>query len=170
MIGLPPRTPALQALAIFAVASAVIAAAWSFQALGFLPCDLCYWQRKPYYVGAPLALILAALGRFAPPSAGLRAAFGVLALIFAVGCGLAVYHSGVELKLWSGPVACSGSALGGLDNGADLLSQLETVKVARCDEPSLRILGFTFANWNILISAALAGFAAFAALAPRRAG
>jgi disulfide bond formation protein DsbB len=37
---------------------------------------------------------------------------------------------------------------------------LETVKVVRCDEVSLRVFGLSLANWNILISAAIAALAA----------
>ena len=44
--------------------------------------------------------------------------------------------------------------------GGDLLQQLQTVRVVRCDEVSLRVLGLSLANWNVFISAALAALAA----------
>jgi disulfide bond formation protein DsbB len=37
----------------------------------------------------------------------------------------------------------------------DFLRQLQSVKVARCDAPALRILGLSVAGWNALISAGL---------------
>jgi disulfide bond formation protein DsbB len=52
-------------------------------------------------------------------------------------------------------------------DAADLLQQLKTIKLVRCDEVSLRVFGLSLANWNIFISAALAALAARAMLASR---
>jgi len=156
-------TPAETALAIFAVAFATIAGAWTFQLLGFAPCDLCFVQRYAYYAGMPLALAVAALARFSSPSLVLRAGLAILALMFAANFVLAIYHSGVEMKLWQGPTACAASGANGPASAADLLTQLETVKVVRCDTPALRVFGLSLANWNALISAALAALGARAA-------
>ena len=149
------------ALAIFALAFAAIAGAWIFEAMGYLPCDLCLEQRYAYYVGVPLAaltwLVADRLGR------ATSLLFLVLALIFAANMALAIYHSGVEMKLWQGPSACTGSAMNGPANAADLLAQLETVKVVRCDAVSLRVFGLSLANWNIFISLALAALGAWGA-------
>ena len=69
--------------------------------------------------------------------------------------GLAVYHSGVERKLWAGPSDCTGGQdLSGLD-GADLLSTDFTVGIVRCDEISFSILGLSFANMNVVLSLGL---------------
>ena len=38
-------SPRPLALAIFALAFAAIAGAWIFEAMGYLPCDLCLEQR-----------------------------------------------------------------------------------------------------------------------------
>ncbi|MGO9744396.1 MAG: disulfide bond formation protein B [Roseiarcus sp.] len=158
-----PATPAATSLAILAVAGAAIGGAWIFQALGFHPCDLCYQQRYAYYAGMPLALLIAALTRASTPSLVLRIGLAALALMFAANVALAIYHSGVEMKLWPGPTACAGSAVNGPANAADLLAQLQSVKVVRCDEVALRIFGLSLANWNVLISAALAALGARAA-------
>jgi disulfide bond formation protein DsbB len=153
------------ALAIGALAFLAIAGAWVFQGLGYAPCDLCLEQRYAYYAGVPLAalaFVIAASGSSRP---ALSALFWLLALIFAANALLAVYHSGVEAQLWQGPTACTGAL--GATGGGSLLDQLKTVKVVRCDAVQLRVFGLTLANWNILISAALAGLAARAALARR---
>lgn len=149
------------ALIIGAAALATILGAWGFEALGYAPCELCLKQRIPYYAGVPLAALTvfaAWAGRAAPARLGLAA----LALLFFAGAALALYHSGVELKLFAGPSDCSG-ALGEAASMQDFLRQLETVKPVRCDEPALRVLGLTLTNWNALISLALAGLAAAAA-------
>ncbi len=156
------QTPASSALAIAALAFATLAGAWAFQWAGHPPCDLCLLQRYAYYAGAPLALLIAAGATARSPRAAVTAGFALLTAMFLYNAGLAVYHSGVEAKYWAGPTACTGGALA--PTGDDLLKQLETVKVVRCDEVSLRVFGLSLANWNIFISAALAALAVASAV------
>ncbi len=156
------RTPAASALALAALAFATIAGAWSYQYAGYLPCDLCYEQRYAYYAGVPLALLIAAAVAAKAPRALIQMGLALLAAIFLYNMGLAIYHSGVEAKYWAGPTACSGGAAE--PASGDLLTQLQSVRVVRCDEVSLRVLGLSLANWNVFISAALAALAAATAL------
>ena len=156
-----PETRGQNAALIGIAAAATLAGAWIFQAFGIVPCELCLKQRIAYYGAVPLAAILtyAATTRGqAVVAAGLLG----LALIFAVNAGLGVYHSGVEWALWNGPADCTGS-LTAAPKVADFLKELEHVKVVRCDEVQIRILGLSLANLNVLISAALAALAARAA-------
>ncbi|GLI93407.1 disulfide bond formation protein B [Methylocystis echinoides] len=154
-------SPRVIAAAIFAVAVAAIGGAWAYESLGYLPCELCYKERIPYYAAfvlAPLAGLAAQTGR-----AGLaRATFLLLSLLFLADTALSIYHSGVEWKIFAGPSDCSGplSSAASMD---DFMKQLQTVKVVRCDTPTLWVLGLTLANWNVLISGALALLAAIGA-------
>ena len=146
------------AVAILAGATATIAGAWTFEVLGYAPCELCLAQRWPYYLGIPLAgvtVLLALQGpaRFVP------AAFVGLTLLFGASAIFGAYHAGVEWGFWPGPSACTGT-LSRADSVADFLAQLDTVQVVRCDAPALRILGLSLAGWNALISAGLSGLAA----------
>lgn len=142
------------ALIVAAVAAATIAGAWVFEAAGYRPCELCLLQRKPYYLVVPLALAAA----FAPPRLA-RAGLALLAAIFVFSAGFGIYHSGVEWGAWPGPTACTGSAPAG-GSAQDLLKQLETVQIVRCDQVALRILGLSLAGWNAVISSGLSAFAA----------
>jgi disulfide bond formation protein DsbB len=163
---LPDRLPQKasdNALAIGGLAFSTIAGAWVFQALGFAPCDLCLEQRYAYYAGVPVAAVAFALAASGSNRALTRAMFGALALIFAANVVLAAYHSGVEAHWWKGPTACTGSIAGAKGAGS-LLDQLASVKVVNCDVVQLRVLGLSLANWNVLISGALAALAARAAL------
>jgi disulfide bond formation protein DsbB len=156
------QAPAASALAIAALAFVTIAGAWGFQWAGHPPCDLCLEQRYAYYAGVPLALLTAAAAGARAPRAALTAGFALLTAMFLYNAGLAVYHSGVEAHLWAGPTACTGGALP--PAGGDLLKELDSVKVVRCDDVGLRVFGLTLANYNILISAALAALSAASAL------
>jgi disulfide bond formation protein DsbB len=76
--------------------------------------------------------------------------------------GLGVYHSGVEWKWWQGPQECAGT-LDDLGAAGGLLNKLQSITVVRCDEAAWRFLGLSLAGYNVLISLALAGVAAWAA-------
>jgi disulfide bond formation protein DsbB len=156
----PPATPRALAALVFVVAAATIAGAWAYEALGYLPCELCHKERIPYYAAFALAPLTAFGGRSA------RAAFALMAVLFAGGAALSVYHSLVEWKLVAGPSDCSG-ALNSAGSMDDFMKQLQNVKVVRCDEPSLWVLGLTLANWNVAISAALAWIAGMGAFRSR---
>jgi len=151
------RAPTVSALTLAALAALTLAGAWAFQLSGYPPCDLCLEQRTAYYAAVPLGLLIALAAATRAPRAVLVVGFALVAALFVYNAGLAIYHSGVEAKVWTGPTACTGGYVGGQ---GDLLTQLKNVKVVRCDEVGLRVFGFSLANWNILISAGLAGLAA----------
>ena len=156
MFALPnTRFSSLVVIAFFAAAT--IGGALVFERSGFPPCDLCLEQRPAYYFGAPFAAVLAVAARrgsVTPVSIGLF----FLALAFFANAVLGIYHSGVEVAWWKGPTACTGGQA--MPSGVeDMLKQLETIKVVRCDEVQLRVFALTLANWNVLISAALGALA-----------
>ncbi len=144
--GFPPRQIALTAAA---GSAALLIAALGFQAMGYAPCELCILQRWPHLAAALIGLAIWRLGW----SRGL-AALGLLAALVAT--GLAIYHTGVEMKLWLGPQHCSGgvSGLAGMST-QDLMTALESAPVVRCDEVAWRFLGISMAGWNAICSAGL---------------
>ena len=153
----PERTApvAAAALVIAAVGIATLLGAYFFEyVLHYQPCPLCLEQRVPYYVGVPLALIIALAAKFAAPRPLLIAGFIALALAMFIGAGLAAYHAGVEWHFWPGPQECSGDPNFG--RTGSVLEQLNIVIVVRCDEAAWRLFGVSLAGYNVVISAALA--------------
>ncbi|MFP4538818.1 MAG: disulfide bond formation protein B [Dichotomicrobium sp.] len=146
------------ALAVAGVATATIVGALAYEHLGgYEPCELCLRQRWAYYAGIPAALLSFVLAHSRPGlAAGLLAFVGVA---FIVNAGLGVHHAGVEWGWWAGPSGCSGGVQVSGDAGA-LAESLSNAAPVRCDEPAFRFLGLSFAGYNVLISAALAGLAA----------
>ncbi|MCB9992284.1 MAG: disulfide bond formation protein B [Hyphomicrobiaceae bacterium] len=139
-----------RANAAFTIGLFTILGALAFQYLGgFIPCELCYGQRVPYYVGLPVLALTIALWRVIPVPAriGLTA---IVAAIFVWSIYLAVFHAGVEWKFWPGPTSCTGGASDGL-NFSDL-NNLGDTKVVPCDDPQFRFLGLSFAGYNAIIS------------------
>jgi len=144
------------------VAIAVILTALAFEHLGgYLPCPLCLQQRYAYYGGIPLlllALVLLRAGRTVPAAA----LFAVVAAAFVANAAVGLYHAGAEWKLWAGPDTCE-SALRPLAT-----DDIGRMRVIRCDEAPWRLLGLSFAGWNVVLSLALAAAAAAAARAAWR--
>lgn len=138
----------------FALALAAILGAWGFQLFGFKPCELCLTQRIPYYAGVPLAALtfLAARSGAALPA---RLGLALLALLFIASAGLGAYHSGVEWGYWPGPAACTGGYDAAPSVG-DLLRQIETTQIVRCDAVAIRIAGLSLAGWNVVVSLMIA--------------
>jgi disulfide bond formation protein DsbB len=138
-------------LLLLIAAAAVIAGAWGFQIIGGLaPCELCLYERWPYY-----AVIAAALVAFIAGRRGLTRAFLALAmLVFLAGAGLALYHVGVEQHWIAGPSACTGAGPAG--SIEELRRRLLAQQVVQCDEVQWSLFGLSLAAWNAVISLALA--------------
>jgi disulfide bond formation protein DsbB len=147
------------ALAVVLGAAATIGGALVFEhVFGYVPCKLCLMQRNPYYIAMPLGLVAA----FLPPR-WTRAGLWLLALVFVVSAGLGAYHAGVEWGFFLGPSDCGGGSGTGAGNVGDFLNQLQNTHVVSCTQAAWRFLGLSLAGWNVLISLALAAFAAKAA-------
>jgi disulfide bond formation protein DsbB len=166
---LKSNNAAAAAIVVAGAGAATIAGAWFFQyVLGYQPCPLCLEQRIPYYVAIVLAALVAAAALREAPRWVLVAGLVLTALVMLAGAGLGAYHAGVEWQWWPGPTDCSGP-VNNLGSARDLLNQMQTTTVIRCDEVALRILGLSLAGWNVLIALGLAAVALWGAAAARRA-
>jgi disulfide bond formation protein DsbB len=157
------RDPRVAAALVLAAAVATIGGAYVFEyGLGYIPCPLCLMQRKPYYVAMALALAAALV----PNRVLARIGLALVALVFVVSAGLGAYHAGVEWGLWLGPSDCAGAPAAAAGNVTDFMQSLQKTRVVSCTEAAWRFLGLSLAGWNVLISLALAAFAALAAVRP----
>ena len=128
---------------------------------GLAPCQLCYYQRIPYFA----AIILGAAAWLRPEITHWIAA--VLTLNFLISAGLGLHHAGVEWQWWAGPASCG--VIGG--DGAtteQLLAQILAAPVVRCDEIQWSLFGISLAGYNALISACLAAWSALIFLKGRK--
>ncbi|AOZ69608.1 disulfide bond formation protein B [Rhodobacter xanthinilyticus] len=143
---LPLSSRQMVALAVAGSAGLLIGAL-IFQSLGFAPCELCILQRWPHLAAA---LIGAAYLALRLPAVTLIAG----ALAAAATSALGVYHSGVERHIFEGPTSCTSNGVTGL-NATDLLAQIQTAPLVRCDEIVWDIFGITMPNLNAVFSAGL---------------
>ena len=131
--------------------AAILASALGSQFIGGLsPCPLCIWQRWPHVAAVVIAVAaVTVLWRHTRPLALL----GMLAML--VGAGLGLYHTGVERGWWEGPDTCTSSDITNLSTD-QLLAQIMSAPLVRCDEVQWDLLGLSMASWNAVISLGLA--------------
>lgn len=151
--------PALAAALIVAIAGALtIAGAWFFElVIKLKPCPMCLEQRWPYYIGIPLALIVALAAWRGAPRPVVIGGLLALAGLMLWGAYMGAFHAGVEWKFWVGPQECAGAA--DIGPASDFLKRLQSINITRCDEAAWRFLGISLAGYNALISLALAAIA-----------
>ena len=125
----------------------LLAMAYVFQyGFGFWPCTMCYWQR--------CALLMLGLGILAfLPLRPRQILLMLAAAVLLASAGLALWHS-VEHGLLPGPTACSGGL-------AMMVTLLLCLIACWPRSATLRrgevLVGMSMANWNGIISLAMAG-------------
>jgi disulfide bond formation protein DsbB len=150
---LTSRDPAYRwGASLMLLAAGIILTALGFEFIGrYAPCPLCLQQRWAYYAGIPIAFAaLAILATGKPKIAGLL--FFAVALGFLANAGLGVYHAGAEWGFWPGPQTCASQALPLGSTGGGVLGGLDNVPLPSCDKAPLRVLGLSFAGWNVVAS------------------
>lgn len=129
--------------------AALLLGALGFQYIGgYRPCELCLLQRWPHGIAIALALIALYLPFRLIPALG--------ALTMAVSTGFGIYHTGVEQKWWQGPSECTSSTDITQQSAKQLLDQIMSAPITRCDEVQWTFLHLSMASWNAIFSLVLA--------------
>ena len=140
--------------------AALLLGALGFQYIGEMPpCKMCYWQRYPHVAAVGLGLLALLIPGVILPY------LGALALLVTAGIG--IFHAGVERGLWTGPTTCSSQSIEGL-SADELLNQILSAPVVRCDEIPWEMFGLSMAGWNAVASLGLAALWIAAARTARR--
>lgn len=128
--------------------------ALAFQYIGGLaPCDLCITQRWPH-----LAAVIIGIAAFKVPHP-IACILG--AVMTAISGFYGVYHTGVERGIFEGPDTCTSNPIGDV-SAADLMAQIMSAPLIRCDEVAWDLFGLSMASWNAIVSFGLAGIWLFA--------
>ncbi|WP_239451480.1 disulfide bond formation protein B [Elioraea rosea] len=155
----PARPAAEMAAWRIAAAGALAAAAALAVALasehwgGLAPCELCLWQRWPYWAAIAAGVLALVMPRAAVPLALL-----VIAL-FLGNATLAAFHAGVEWGFWPSPLpGCGAGSSGGAATVEELMARLQAAPIVRCDQPAIVVAGLSMAGWNAVFALAVAAF------------
>jgi len=143
------------AVLTLAVSAGILGTVYASQYLGGLqPCNLCLYQRWPWWIAGAIAAIAA----FAPVNVAARYGLCALAgLSILVGAGIAIYHTGVEQHWWAGPSAC---AAGSIPTSLADMQRMMAVPVVPCDKPAWTLFGVSMAGYNAVFSLLFGGFVA----------
>lgn len=147
------------ALALAGMAVTILTALGFEHLGGYIPCALCLMERWPYYLALPVAAVATGMSARGTAPHLTRVLLGLVGLAMLVGLGMAIYHSGVEWKFWEGPSACAGSTSSVPSDASDILGQLNTIHGPSCADAPWRLLGLSFAGWNMVTSLVLAAIA-----------
>ena len=109
------------------------------------PCNLCLIERIPYIASVILLSLIFILNKFE------KIIFIIIFLFFIFGAIVSFYHFGIEQGFFSEALVCN------LGNNANLskeqlLKQLENSSVVSCKDVTFRVLGFSLATINTIIS------------------
>ena len=113
--------------------------------LSLIPCDLCIKQRIVHVFILILSLLIFPLYTLSK----LRfIMLSILNLLWLGSSFLALYHFGIEKKLWQGLSECSSN----LTFNGNTLNQLLSRSPIRCNETQFELLNLSLAGWNGILS------------------
>lgn len=128
--------------------AALLLGAFGFQYIGEMaPCKLCIWQRYPHGAAVVIGAVALAFPLLILPYLGALAALAT--------AGIGAYHTGVERGWWEGPSTCTSGPIGNL-SADELMQQIMSAPLVRCDDVPWEMLGLSMASWNAVASFVLA--------------
>lgn len=125
--------------------SSILISAYFIQyVLNVPPCQLCYYQRYPYYF-ATIVIILAIFKKI-----NLKQVFILLLFTSFVSASLSFYHIGIEQSFFDELSSCTSDTKS--NNTENLLKELQKQPVISCKNISFQIFGLSLATINFILS------------------
>jgi len=141
----------LGGIAVIALTAALI----SQYGFGMHPCYLCLWQRIPYAV----VILLAVMGIISTKKMGAKyGAFNIAlcGIALLINCGIALYHVGVEQKLWGS--SCTLPNLSGLTPD-EMMAAIKSAPAVSCGDIQFELFGISMAGYNVILCGILGIYA-----------
>jgi disulfide bond formation protein DsbB len=113
--------------------------------LGHQPCNLCVYERIPYFLAILIVLINYNYNKLE------KYLILLLAIIFLIATILSLYHLGIEEGFIQESLLCD------LEKGANIIDKDEILKQLQqksisCKDVTFKIFGLSLTSYNILIS------------------
>ena len=134
----------LNGILIFSILSLSIAYFIQY-VLGHKPCNLCLIERIPYIASVILISLIFIINKF-------KKIISIIVLLFFIfGAIVSFYHFGIEQGFFNESLVCD---LGNNENLSkeQLLKQLKSSSIVSCKDVTFRVLGFSLATLNTIIS------------------
>ena len=134
----------LNGILIFSILSLSIAYFIQY-VLGHKPCNLCLIERIPYIASVILISLLFIISKFE------KIIFIIVLFFFIFGALVSFYHFGIEQGFFSESLVCNLKDNANLSKD-QLLKQLKESSIVSCKNVTFRVLGFSLATINTVIS------------------
>ena len=129
----------------FIILLSIISALIIEHTLGHQPCNLCLYERIPYFLSALLMIKIFFFKKYE------KITLLILFFVFISSSLLAFYHFGIEQSFFDESFVCN------VDNQVQILSKEQLLKelnqnVVSCKDVTFRILGLSLAAINTIFS------------------
>jgi|TARA_B100001964_G_scaffold196492_1_gene221075 disulfide bond formation protein DsbB len=132
----------------FIILLSIISALIIEYVLGHQPCNLCLYERIPYFLSTLLIIKIFFFKKYE------KITLFILFLVFMSSSLLAFYHFGIEQGFFSESFVCNAKNQLEILSKEQLLKELNQ-KVVSCKEVTFRIFGFSLAALNTILSVVL---------------
>ena len=112
--------------------------------LGHQPCNLCKYERIPYFLAILIVLINYKYNNLE------KYLFLLLAIIFFIATMLSLYHLGIEQGFIKESLFCDLKKGANIIDKDELLKQLQQKSVS-CKDVTFKIFGLSLTSYNIII-------------------
>ena len=113
--------------------------------LGHQPCNLCVYERIPYFLAILIVLINYKYNKLE------KYLILSLAIIFLIATILSLYHLGIEEGFIKESLLCDLEKGANIVDKDEILKQLQQKSIS-CKDVTFKIFGLSLTNYNIIIS------------------
>ena len=124
---------------------ALISAYFIEYVLGHQPCNLCVYERIPYFLAILIVLINYKYNKLE------KYLILSLAIIFLIATILSLYHLGIEQGFIKESLLCDLEKGANIVDKDEILKQLQQKSIS-CKDVTFKIFGLSLTNYNIIIS------------------
>ena len=124
---------------------ALISAYFIEYILGHQPCNLCVYERIPYFLAILIVLINYKYNKLE------KYLVLSLAIIFLIATILSLYHLGIEQGFIQESLLCDLEKGANIVDKDEILKQLQQKSIS-CKDVTFKIFGLSLTNYNIIIS------------------
>jgi len=124
---------------------ALISAYFIEYILGHQPCNLCVYERIPYFLAILIVLINHKYNKLE------KYLILSLAIIFLIATILSLYHLGIEQGFIQESLLCDLEKGANIVDKDEILKQLQQKSIS-CKDVTFKIFGLSLTNYNIIIS------------------
>ena len=133
-------------IAVFLISFIALISAYFIEyILGHQPCNLCVYERIPYFLAILIVLINYKYNKLE------KYLILSLAIIFLIATILSLYHLGIEQGFIQESLLCDLEKGANIVDKDEILKQLQQKSIS-CKDVTFKIFGLSLTNYNIIIS------------------